>query len=44
MARKHQGLRQRIAEVHRLFSQLESIRDEIAVAFADLNGAFKKFV
>ena len=35
---------QRIAEVHRLFAQLESIRDEIAIAFADLNSAFKKFV
>jgi chromosome segregation ATPase len=35
---------QRIAEVHRLFAQLESIRDEIAVAFADLNSSFKKFV
>jgi chromosome segregation ATPase len=35
---------QRIAEVHRLFAQLESIRDEIATAFADLNSAFKKVV
>lgn len=35
---------QRIAEVHRLFTQLESIRDEIATAFADLNSSFKKFV
>ena len=35
---------QRIAEVHRLFAQLESIRDEIATAFADLNSSFKKFV
>jgi predicted nuclease with TOPRIM domain len=35
---------QRIAEVHRHFAQLESIRNEIAVAFADLNSAFKKFV
>ena len=35
---------QRIAEVHRHFAQLESIRSEIAVAFADLNSAFKKFV
>ena len=38
------GAEQRIAEVHRLFAQLESIRDEIAVAFADLNTAYKKFV
>jgi chromosome segregation ATPase len=38
------GAEQRIAEVHRLFAQLESIRDEIAGAFADLNSAFKKFV
>jgi chromosome segregation ATPase len=38
------GAEQRIAEVHRLFVQLESIRDDIAVAFADLNSAFKKFV
>lgn len=35
---------QRIAEVHRHFAQLESIRNEIAAAFADLNSAFKKFV
>jgi chromosome segregation ATPase len=35
---------QRVAEVQRLFTQLESIRDEIAVAFADLNSVFKKFV
>jgi predicted nucleic acid-binding Zn-ribbon protein len=35
---------QRIAEVHGHFAQLESIRNEIAVAFADLNTAFKKFV
>jgi chromosome segregation ATPase len=35
---------QRIAEVYRHFAQLESIRNEIAVAFADLNSAFKKFV
>jgi chromosome segregation ATPase len=35
---------QRVAEVHRLFAQLESIRDEIAAAFSDLNSAFKKFV
>jgi SMC interacting uncharacterized protein involved in chromosome segregation len=35
---------QRIAEVHRHFAQLESIRDEIAVAFAELNSTFKKFV
>jgi prefoldin subunit 5 len=35
---------QRIAEVHRHFAQLESIRNEIAIAFADLNSAFKKFV
>jgi predicted nucleic acid-binding Zn-ribbon protein len=35
---------QRIAEVHRHFAQLESIRNEIAIAFADLNSAFKIFV
>jgi chromosome segregation ATPase len=35
---------QRIAEVHRHFAQLESIRNEIALAFADLNSAFKKFL
>ena len=33
---------QRIAEIYRHFAQLESIRGEIAAAFADLNGAFKK--
>ena len=33
---------QRIAEIYRHFAQLESIRSEIAAAFADLNGAFKK--
>jgi chromosome segregation ATPase len=33
---------QRIAEIHRHFVQLESIRSEIAAAFVDLNGAFKK--
>ena len=38
------GDEQRVAEVHRLFAQLELIRDEITVAFADLGSAFKKFV
>jgi hypothetical protein len=35
---------QRIAEVYRHFAQLESLRNDIAAAFADLNSAFKKFV
>jgi chromosome segregation ATPase len=35
---------QRIAEVQRHFAQLETIRGEIATAFADLNSVFKKFV
>jgi chromosome segregation ATPase len=35
---------QRIAEVQRHFAQLETLRGEIAAAFADLNSVFKKFV
>lgn len=34
------GDEQRRAEGHRLFAQLELIRDEITVAFADLGSAF----
>jgi len=34
---------QRIAEVHQHFAQLDSIRSEIASAFADLNSALNKF-
>ncbi|HET7885249.1 MAG TPA: hypothetical protein VFL62_03385 [Bradyrhizobium sp.] len=43
-AENKRAAEQRIAEVHRLFAQLESIREEITAAFSDLNSAFKKFV
>ena len=34
---------QRVADVHRYFAQLASIRDEITSTFADLNSALSKF-